>query len=137
MDMIERIASRQDKPSETSCTVREAYSRRIRELKGYASEDEIEVNPASERDFHYFVQSTTMVNEAALFLTDKGNFRAVWKDANGGHVGIQFFGGQRVESVIFKSRTSNNFVPRVAGHDTLEGVKRQIRAFDLDVVVGV
>ena len=135
--MIEKIVSRQEQPSATSDAVQEAYLRRIEELKGYALEDEIEVSQASERDFHYFVQSTTMVNEAALFLTDNGNFRAVWKDADGGHVGIQFFGGQRVESVIFKSRTPNEFVSRVAGHDTLEGVKRQIRAFDLDVMVGV
>ena len=135
--MIEKVARGQGHPSNDLESLRAAYALRIEELKGYALEDGIEVNPSSERDFHYFVQSTTMVNEAALFLTANGNFRAVWKDANGGHVGIQFFGGQRVESVIFKPRTSNEFVSRVAGRDTLDGVKRQIRAFDLDIMVGV
>ena len=135
--MIEKIAPRQDQSGGTAKAVREAYSLRIEELKGYAIEDEIEVNPDSEQDFHFFVHSTSMANEAALFLTDGGNFRAVWKDANGGHVGIQFLGKQEVECVIFKRRTANDFVSRVAGLDTFEGVKHIIRAFDLNELVGV
>ena len=117
--------------------MREAYSLRIEELKGYALEDEIEVNPASELDFWAFVESTLLANEAALFLMDNGNLRTVWKGDKGGHVGIQFFGDQQVEYVIFKRRAVNDFVSRVAGHDTLVGVRRLILAFDLDALVGV
>ncbi len=135
--MIEKIVSKQEQPSETPDTVRDAYLRRIEELKGYALEDEIEVSLDSEQDFHFFIHSTTTGNEASLFLTDGGNFRAVWKDANGGHVGIQFLGKQQVECVIFKRRTTNDFVSRVAGLDTFEGVKHIIRAFDLNALVGV
>ena len=135
--MIEKIAPKQEPPSNTHERVREVYCLRIKELKEYALEDDIEVNPASEQDFYYFVYSTSMTNESAVFLTDSGNYRAVWKDDNGGHVGIQFFGKQQVECVIFKRRAANDFVSRIAGHDTLEGVKRQIRAFDLDALVGV
>lgn len=135
--MIEKIVSRKEKPSETSDSVKEAYLRRIEELKRYALEDDIEVSLDSEQDFHFFVHSTNMEHEASLFLTDGGNYRAVWKDANGGHVGIQFLGKQQVECVIFKRRTTNDFVSRVAGLDTLEGVKQIIRALDINVLVGV
>ncbi len=135
--MIEKIAPKQRQPSGASERVREAYSLRIEELKGYALEDEIEVNPASELDFWTFVESTLLANEAALFLMDNGNLRTVWKGGKGGHVGIQFFGDQQVEYVIFKRRAVNDFVSRVAGHDTLVGVRRLILAFDLDALVGV
>ena len=117
--------------------IRRAYSARIEELKGYAVEDEIEVNPASERDFWEFVESLSNQKKAALFLCDSGNYRTIWKDGDGGHVGIQFFGNQTVECVIFKRRGNTDFVSRVAGHDTLQGVKRQIRAFDLAYLVGL
>ena len=135
--MIEKIAPRQDPPSEASDAVRQAYFLRIEELKGYAIEDDIEVNSESERDFHHFTNSTSLRSEAALFLMDNGNLRAVWKDANGGHVGIQFLGKQQAECVIFNQRVEGDFVSRVAGHDTLDGVRRQIAAFDLVALVGI
>ena len=64
---------------------------------------------------------------------DNGNFRAIWKDRNGDHLGVQFLGEQMAEYVIFKQRPSVESVSRVAGIDTLEGVRTQLQAFDLDL----
>ena len=64
---------------------------------------------------------------------DNGNFRAVWKDKNGDHLGVQFLGDQMAEYVIFKQRPLAGSVSRVAGIDTLDGVITQLQAFDLDL----
>ena len=131
------VLIRQERQRIATETVRRTYHLRIMELRAYGLEDEIELNRASEEDFFQFTSSTSLTSEAALFLLDNGNLRAVWKNDSGGHVGIQFLGRQQVECVIFQSRDGGDFVSRMAGHDTLSGVKRQILAFDLDALVGV
>ena len=113
------------------------YARRIKELCDYAKDDGIQVNPASVRDFWFFVGSAQFANKASLVLMDNGNLRAVWKGDNESHVGIQFLGEQKAEYVIFKRRTASADVSRVAGIDTLSGVKRQISAFGLTSLVNV
>ena len=64
---------------------------------------------------------------------DNGNFRAVWQDKNGDHLGVQFLGERMAEYVIFKQRQSAGSVSRVAGIDTLEGLIAQLQAFDLNL----
>ena len=113
------------------------YVKRITELRGYAEDDGIQVNDASVSDFWSFVGSLPLGNAARLFLMDNGNLRAVWKDASSNHVGIHFLGQQRAEYVIFRSRGGSEDVSRVAGIDTLTGIKRQIRVFNLSSLVSV
>ena len=132
-----RYTAEQEQRSIARERVWEFYMVRIQELDEYALEDEIVISQESKQDCLQFVYSTAMTTKAALFLMDNGNLRAVWKDDEGGHVGIQFFGKQQAECVIFKLRGISDFVSRVAGRDTLNGVKRQIHAFDLDSLVGV
>jgi len=62
---------------------------------------------------------------------DNGNLRAVWKDEQGAHLGLQFLGGGMVQYVIFKRRRQEQPVSRVSGCDSLEGLERQIDAFEL------
>ena len=66
-----------------------------------------------------------------------GNLRAVWDDDNDGdrHVALQFLGGGHVQYVIFKRRPGVVKVSRVAGADTLDGIRRQVQAFDLNPLV--
>ena len=64
-------------------------------------------------------------------LIDNGNLRAVWKGENGTHIGLQFLGSHAVQYVIFKWRAAAETISRVAGRDSFDGVKRQIKAFDL------
>ena len=95
--------------------------------------DGFSVNKASEANFWSFIGSIPSVRKAELVLMDNGNFRAVWKDKNGDHLGVQFLGDQMAEYVIFKHRPAAGSVSRVAGIDTLEGVITQLHAFDLDL----
>ncbi len=129
--MIEKIAPKPDPYSNSPDQVREAYSLRIEELKGYALEDEIEVIPASEQDFWAFVESLSSNKRASLVLCDNGNLKAVWKDTGANHLGIQFLGNERGEYVIFKRRQRASEISRVAGIDTLQGIKNQMTAFDI------
>ena len=112
------------------------YSRRIEVLHSDAEDDGFVLNEASERDFWQYVRAAPFAQKAGLVLVDNGNLRAVWKDDDENLLGIQFLGNQGVEYVIFKRRPSTVDVVRVAGRDTLEGVKRQIDAFDLTSFMG-
>ena len=106
------------------------YSRRIELLRSDAEDDDLVLNEASERDFWHYIRSVPFAQKAGLVLVDNGNLRAVWKGDDESHLGIQFLGNQWVEYVIFKRRPSTIDIARVAGRDTLDGVKRQIDAFD-------
>ena len=116
---------------------REDYALRIKELRGYASEDGFQVNPSSEEDFWSFMNSALFGNRPGLVLMENGNLRAVWRGAESSHVGIQFLGEQKAEYVVFRRRTASDDVSRVAGIDTLNGIKQQIRAFGLASLVNV
>ena len=109
----------------------EAYRARIETLRGYAESDEIVVQPGSEQDFWGFVHALPESPKAEIVLMDNGNFRAIWENGEQSRLAIQFMGAQRGEYVIFKRRPDAADVSRVAGIDTLDGIKRQIRAFDL------
>ena len=112
-----------------------AYMLRIEVLRSEAALDGFSVNAASEEDFWSFVESISFAQKAGLVLLDNGNLRAVWKDENGSHLGLQFLGNRLVEYVIFQRRRTTRDVSRVAGRDTIEGIKRQIQAFDLTELV--
>ena len=114
---------------------RNVYARRIDELRGYGELDGVQIDDDSERDFWSFVPSAPTNNKAQLVLMDNGNLRAVWRNSGSNHIGIQFLGRDLVEYVIFKRREDSEDISRVSGIDTLEGVKRQIHAFDLTSLV--
>lgn len=114
-----------------------AYGLRIEALRREAVLDRLVMNEASEEDFWSFVGSVSYAQRAGLVLMDNGNLRAVWKDDNESHVGLQFLGGRLAEYVIFKRPQAARAVSRVAGRDTLDGIRKQIRAFDLAAMMGL
>lgn len=109
------------------------YHHRIETLQSDAETEVFAINNASEENFWSFIGSIPLTRKAELVLMDNGNLRAVWKDQNGNHLGVQFLGEQMAEFVIFKQRPSAASVSRVAGIDTLEGLIAQLQAFDLDL----
>ena len=113
-----------------------AYAARIESLTDDAALDGFTVNPESEQDFWAFTWSVPFARRAELVLTDRGNLRAVWDREDGSHLGLQFLGGRMLQYVIFRRRKGNDQVSRVAGSDTFEGVKRQVRSFDLETFLG-
>ena len=110
---------------------RMAYQRRIGELSRLGIEDGITLNKASERDFWAFVDSARYSQQAELVLMDNGDLRAVWKGDDRSHLALHFLGDRTVRYVIFRRRPASKYVSRVAGTDTFDGIKQQVRAFDL------
>lgn len=108
-----------------------AYEDRITALKRYGVGDGVSLNDASVEDFWHFVGYPGTRRKAGLVLLDNGNLRASWRDKDGNFLGIQFAGHGQVEYVIFKRRPNSDLVSRVAGVDTLGGIRKQFQAFDL------
>ena len=129
------IAAFEEMWAEAQKTYR-AYENRIEELREFASEDDepLDINESSEEDFWCFVKSVPWSKEAELMLMENGNLRAVWKRDDEMHIGLHFLGNSRGTYVIFKRRHGANKVSRAAGIDTLEGVKKQARAFDISLL---
>ncbi len=91
----------------------------------------------SERDFWTFIESIPFVRRGSLFLMDNGDLRVVWDDDEDNLVGLQFLGNSLIRYVIFKRRTEDKPVSRVAGRDTLKGVNTQIEAFKLETLLSL
>lgn len=109
-----------------------SYKHRIKVLKEQAELDGYSLNVPSEAAFLEFVEKNPLIRRGRLVLMENGNLRAVWKDDNGAHLGLQFVDSRTVQYVIFKQRQPSAPVSRVTGRDTMEGISRQIAAFDLD-----
>ena len=82
-----------------------------------------------------FFKGNLLLRYGRLVLMDNGNLRAVWKGENGAQVGLQFLGNGSVQYVIFKRRGPFQPMSRACGRDTVNGVGKQIHAFDLDDVL--
>ena len=118
------------RPSATG-SAPDAYGPRISYLRDEAAHDGYELNVNSERDFRQFVRSRPSIRKGGLVLLDNGNLRAVWKDEQGGHLGLQFLGRRKVQCVIFRRRKKEQGISRFSGRDTMEGIDRLIEAFEL------
>ncbi len=113
----------------------DSYRSRIEYLRSEAVHDGCELNRDSETSFKEFVLSTFDLRKGSLVLMDNGNIRAIWKDAQGFRLGLQFLGGGVIQYVIFRRRKAGQQISRVAGRDSPEGVLRQIDAFDLGMLL--
>jgi len=107
------------------------YVQRITEIQQLAKDERLTVNQDSESDFWQFVDLDRRMGEGDIVLMDNGNLRLVWNDQKGSHLGLQFLGNQQVQYVIFKQRKPGKPISRVMGRDTFEGVREQIKSFEL------
>ena len=114
---------------------RRRYWTRIDSLVIDARADGFSVNRDSERDFWAFMRSVSFGGSAEIVLVDNGNLRAVWDGEDGSHLGLQFLGGRMLQFVIFRRRKGSGHISRVAGRETFEGVRKQVRIFDLEVLL--
>ena len=109
----------------------DSYTSRIKALKNEATDDGYVLNIPSEIDFWQFVRSSPDIRQGNLVLMDNGNLRAIWKDERGSRLGLQFLGGRMVQYVMLKWRKDGQPISSVTGRDSLEGLARQIDAFEL------
>ncbi len=112
-----------------------AYSERIRVLRQEARLEGYAINTASETAFWKFFFGVPNIRRGRLVLLENGNLRVVWKGENQAHIGLQFLDEQLVQYVLFARRAAGFPVSRVAGCDTIDGVRKQINAFDLAQVL--
>ena len=112
-----------------------AYSERMRVLRREARLEGYAINTSSEAAFWKFFFGVPNIRRGRLVLLENGNLRAVWKRGNDAHIGLQFLDEQSVQYVIFARRDPLFPVSRVTGCDTIEGVRKQINAFDLAQVL--
>ena len=113
------------------CAVHQAYQDRIDLLKKEAKIEKIPFNKKSESDFWSFIKSIPFIRKGSLFLDDDGNFQTTWDDNEENYLGLDFFGNDLIRFVIFKHRSEKK-IARVVGRDNQQGIKEQIRAFDLN-----
>ena len=112
-----------------------AYASRIEVLKEQAELDGYSLTRASRDSFFEFLKKNPLLRRGRLVLMENGNLRAVWKGENEAHIGLQFINNQSIQYVIFTRREPQSPVSRASGHDTMDGIKRQIEAFDLNSVL--
>ena len=112
-----------------------AYRTRIESLISDAALDGFTINWESERDFWSFVKAVPFACRGELVLMHNGNLRIVWKEKDGSHLGLQFLGDRMLQFVIFRRRKGSGHISRVAGCETFEGVKKQVRIFDLEALL--
>jgi len=127
----ERPIGPQEEAVVASHPVPDAYRARMQSLRDEAAQDGYVMNHASRIDFERFVRSAPNIRRGDLVLMDNGNLRAIWKDGQEAHLGLQFLGGGMVQYVIFRKRENEQSISRVAGRDSLERLERQVDAFEL------
>ena len=112
-----------------------AFDDRIEELEKHAQLEGCLLNAASKESFLEFFKRNPLIRRDRLVLMENGNLRAVWKGDDGAHIGLQFLNQHSVQYVIFKQREPLSPVSRVYGRDTMKGIMRQIKAFDLEDIL--
>ena len=126
------LANKTRKASE----IHQKYQIRITDLRNDAMLDGFDINASSEQDLWSFFESIPFADMAELVLLENGNLRAIWSDQDNNHLGIQFLGDGMAQYVIFRRRKGSSYISRVAGRDTIEGIKKQVRNFKLDAFLG-
>ena len=109
----------------------DVYDKRIETLRGFAADEEITVNETSVRDFRYFVDSVVPTQNAQLVVMDNGNLRAVWKNDDGSHLGLQFLGAHLVQYVVFRRGGPEGKVYRLAGESSFDEMRKSIEVWGL------
>jgi len=131
LEPSEQHARKQEDAAQRHLKAARAATARIRELKADARAEEHIVSAASEEDLLAFLDGYVFTRRPFITLLDNGNLRALWKNAAGEQIGIQFRGGKQVQYVFFARREGGNFMARVSGSDSLADIGRQIEALNL------
>lgn len=104
---------------------------RIGELKKLGTEEGLAWSSASEGDFWSFVRSQPTLREPGLILMDNGNLRAVWRNAAGEQVALEFRGYSQVYFVFFARRPEGPPIARSIGEDSVGRIGEKIAGDNL------
>jgi hypothetical protein len=104
---------------------------RIGDLKRSGAEEGLPWSPASEDDFWAFVSLWPTLREPGLILMDNGNLRAVWRNAAGEQVALEFRGYRQVYFVFFARRPEGPPMARSVGEDSVARIGEKIAGDNL------
>jgi hypothetical protein len=109
--------------------VKQSILSRLKDLHAAAADEDMTIHLDSERDFRLYVLEQMRPNrKPAVTLLENGNLRALWSDASGQQVGLQFRGDGWVQYVLFArtmpDQTLATSVGRKMFNATLESVRQ-------------
>jgi hypothetical protein len=104
---------------------------RIGELKRLGAEEGLPWSPESEDDFWAFVSLWPRLREPGLVLMDNGNLRAMWRNAAGEQVALEFRGYRQVYFVFFARRPEGPPMARSVGEDSVVRINEKIAGDNL------
>ena len=105
------------------------YQARIDHLQAIAEDEDIFLSSDSCRDFWLFIRTYCPSPQAGLILTDEGNLVAIWRDADGGTVEVEFLSDQQCKLIVFKDpKNPLGVLPEIT-NDTLISIGQQIGEF--------
>ena len=111
------------------------FDDRMEELEEHAQLEGHLINAASKDSFLEFFKRNPLIRRDRLVLMENGNLRAVWKGEDSAHIGLQFLNKCCVQYVLFKQREPFSPVSRAYGRDTMKGIMKQIKAFNLENIL--
>lgn len=116
--------------------VKQSILSRLKELHAAAADEEMTINPDSERDFRvYVLEHMRPGRRPAVSLLENGNLRAVWKGSSGQQVGMQFRGDGWIQYVLFALTLPEQMLATSVGRKTFSGVVESIRQMKLDTLI--
>lgn len=110
-----------------ACDLDEVVVERAHVLREMAEEEGLPFSEASLGALRRFVSSHGHDARPAVFLTDKGNMRAVWRTAEQEQIALEFRDQASVQFVIF-AKDDDGAINRATGVVSFGGIMRQINA---------
>ena len=109
----------------------------IGELQDLAEDDGVVISEQSKQHFLEFFSSQSPTNRAEAEVTPYGNLRAIWNDDYGNHIGLQFFGADVLNYVIFKGAKDSLDRIYEADRGGVDFVMERIRHHKLEHLMGI
>jgi hypothetical protein len=106
-------------------------SARIRLLRIESFLESVPFSESSLTDFEAFYRENSPRKKPAIFLTDTGNIRALWKVGEE-QIGLQFLGNREIQFVIFSTRANSKAMNRLAGNIGQGAIMGFARAASVD-----
>lgn len=102
------------------------YQQRIAQLEEIAEEEDISFSSNSAQDFWLFIKDHRPSPQAGLILTDDGNLVAIWREATGGNIEVEFLGDQQCKLIVFKDPKDPLRVLPEISTDTLASIGQHV-----------
>lgn len=127
-DNLSREVARQRAAVQT----RQLILLRLSALHSAALDEDMTIGELSERDLrHLLLNELRPSRRPAISLLESGNLRALWKDASGQQVGLQFLGEGWIQYVIFSRSAEYGVLESSVGRKRMSEVLALLNPINL------